>query len=197
MRISSVSPCNRSAARMACRFLIELGHERIGFMMRPGRPTIRRRLEGWQDALAEAGLNARPEDIISVGDWTPECAQLAIAQRIRRGELGMTALLCAADSLAMGVLSALKAHGILCPEAVSVMGIDNLPVSELLSPRLTTMHIPARDLGENAVEMLMDQIRHGPQLPRRTELACRLIARESTAAIGSDATERRPRSALA
>ncbi|MET0742262.1 MAG: LacI family DNA-binding transcriptional regulator [Microvirga sp.] len=197
MRISSVSPCNRSAARMACRFLIELGHERIGFMMRPGRPTIRRRLEGWQDSLAEAGLAARPEDVISVGDWTPECAELAMVERIGRGGLGFTALLCAADSLAMGALSALKAHGIPCPDDVSVMGIDNLPVSELLTPRLTTMHIPARDLGETAVEMLMDQIRHGPRLPRRTELACRLIARESTAAIGSEARERKPRRALA
>jgi DNA-binding LacI/PurR family transcriptional regulator len=197
MRISSVSPCNRSAARMACRFLIDLGHERIGFMMRPGRSTIRRRLEGWQDALVDAGLEARPEDIISVGDWTPECAELAIAERIAGGDLGVTALLCASDSLAMGVLSALRAHRIPCPGDVSVMGIDNLPVSELLTPRLTTMHIPARDLGENAVEMLMDQIRHGPQLPRRTELACRLIARESTAVAGTDAHERHPRRALA
>lgn len=185
MRISSVSPCNRSAARMATRFLIDLGHERIGFMMRPGRPTIRRRLEGWQDALVDAGLAARPEHVISVGDWTPECAEVAIAERVRQGDLGFTALLCAADSLAMGVLSALTTHQLRCPDDLSVMGIDNLPVSELLAPRLTTMHIPARDLGETAVEMLMDQIRHGPQLARRTELACRLIARKSTAAPGA------------
>jgi DNA-binding LacI/PurR family transcriptional regulator len=190
MRISSVSPCNRSASRMACRYLIDQGHRRIGFMMRPGRPTIRRRLEGWQDALIEQGLAADPGDIISVGDWTPECAELAIAERIARNGLGVTALLCASDSLAMGVLSALKAHRIPCPGDVSVMGIDNLPVSELLAPRLTTMHIPARDLGETAVEMLMDQIRHGPQLARRTELACRLIARESTAAVGPLARRR-------
>jgi DNA-binding LacI/PurR family transcriptional regulator len=181
MRISSVSPCNRSAARMACDHLIGLGHERIGFVMRPGRPTIRRRLEGWRDALFEHGLTCSDDDVVSVEDWTPECAERAIGERLDRGTLDVTALLCAADSLALGALSALSARQIACPRDVSVMGIDDLPISDLLTPRLTTMHIPARELGETAVEMLVEHATQGQRLVRRTELACRLIERDSTA----------------
>ncbi|WP_445504098.1 LacI family DNA-binding transcriptional regulator [Microvirga sp. G4-2] len=183
MRISSVSPCNRSATRMACDYLIGLGHERIGFVMRPGRPTIRRRLEGWRDALLEHGLPCSDENVISVEDWTPECAERAIGERLDKGQLDVTALLCAADSLALGALSALKARQIACPEEISVMGIDNLPISDLLTPRLTTMHIPARELGETAVEMLIELSTQGQRVVRRTELACRLIERDSTASV--------------
>lgn len=181
MRISSVSPCNRSATRMACDYLIGLGHQRIGFVMRPGRPTIRRRLEGWRDALSEHGLPCSDENVISVEDWTPECAERAIGERLDNGTLDVTALLCAADSLALGALSALTARQIACPGRISVMGIDNLPISDLLTPRLTTMHIPARELGETAVEMLVELSIQGQRVVRRTELACRLIERDSTA----------------
>ncbi|MBZ6075556.1 LacI family DNA-binding transcriptional regulator [Microvirga puerhi] len=183
MRISSVSPCNRSATRLACDYLIGLGHERIAFVMRPGRLTIQRRLEGWRDALLEHGLACPSDDIIEVEDWTPECAERAIGDRLDKGTLHVTAFLCAADSLALGVLSALAARQIHCPRDVSVMGIDDLPISDLLTPRLTTMHIPARELGETAVESLIGLTEGGPHLVRRTELACRLIVRDSTATV--------------
>lgn len=181
MRISSVSPCNRSATRMACDYLIGLGHKRIGFVMRPGRPTIRRRLEGWRDALTEHGLPCSDQNVISVEDWTPECAERAIGERLDKGTLDVTALLCAADSLALGVLSALTSRQIACPREISVMGMDNLPISDLLTPRLTTMHIPAHELGETAIEMLTELSTQGQRVIRRTELACRLIERDSTA----------------
>ncbi|UVF20429.1 LacI family transcriptional regulator [Microvirga terrae] len=181
MRISSVSPCNRSASRMACDYLIGLGHQRIGFVMRPGRTTIRRRLEGWRDALAEHGLPCPDENVIDVEDWTPECAEQAIGERLDRGALDVTALLCAADSLALGALSALTARQIACPDEMSIMGMDDLPISDLLTPRLTTMHIPARELGETAVDMLVELATHGERVVRRTELACCLVERDSTA----------------
>ncbi|MEV5407150.1 LacI family DNA-binding transcriptional regulator, partial [Streptomyces albidoflavus] len=152
----------------------------IAFVMKPGRPTIQRRFEGWRDALAEHGLACPDSHVIRVDDWTPECAERAIGARLDSGDLDVSALLCAADSLALGALSALAARQIACPGAVSVLGIDDLPFSELLSPRLTTMHIPARELGETAVETLIELTTQGQRLVRRTELACRLIIRDST-----------------
>ncbi|NIX78370.1 LacI family transcriptional regulator [Microvirga sp. c23x22] len=182
MRISSISPCNRSASRLACDYLVRLGHRRIAFVMKPGRVTIQRRLEGWADALQEHGIVAPSQDlVIKVDDWTPECAERAIGERLDGKTLNATALLCAADSLALGALSALSSRNILCPQDVSVLGIDDLPISDLLKPRLTTIHIPARELGETAVEMLIELAMQGQRLIRRTELACRLIMRDSTA----------------
>jgi DNA-binding LacI/PurR family transcriptional regulator len=182
MRVSSVSPCNRSASRLACDYLIDLGHKDIAFVMRPGRPTIQRRLEGWRDALVAHGLACPDDRVLAVSDWLPEEAERVVGQAIESGALaGVTAILCAADSLALGVLSALSARGIACPAAVSVVGIDDLPIADLLKPRLTTMHIPARELGETALDMLIDQTLRRDDVARRVELACRLIVRESSA----------------
>lgn len=183
MRISSVSPCNRSSSRLACDYLLALGHRDIAFVMKPGRPTIQRRLEGWRDALSAHGLPCSDDRILTVSDWVSEEAERVLGERLDSGGLkGVTAIVCAADSLALGVLSALSARGIACPEAMSVVGIDNLPVADLLKPRLTTMHIPARELGETAIDMLVDQALQTRGVPRRVELACRLVIRDSAGA---------------
>ncbi len=69
MRLSSVTPCNRSSARLAADHLIDLGHERILFLMRPGRRTIERRYEGWKDALLHRGLPFDKGLMVPVEDW--------------------------------------------------------------------------------------------------------------------------------
>ena len=150
--------------------------------MRPGRETIWRRLEGWRDALAARGFTGSDERMLRVSDWVPEEAERVVGEAFDSGRLeGVTAVLCAGDSLALGVLAALSARGIACPDEVSVVGIDDLPISDLLKPRLTTMHIPARELGETAIDMLADQALHRQRMARRVELACQLIVRESSA----------------
>ncbi len=91
MRLSSVTPCNRSSARLAADHLIGLGHQRILFLMRPGRRTIERRYEGWKDALLHHGLAADADLIVPVEDWLPELAAQAIASRIEARGLDFTA----------------------------------------------------------------------------------------------------------
>ncbi|MGO8373971.1 LacI family transcriptional regulator, partial [Rhizobium ruizarguesonis] len=70
--LSSVTPCNRSAAFIAAERLIKAGHKRILFMLRPGRRKIERRLEGWRDALQHHGLKADADLVLEVDDWLPE-----------------------------------------------------------------------------------------------------------------------------
>src|SRR5262245_21766609 len=72
MRLSSVTPCNRSAARMATEHLIRLGHCRIPFLMRRGRRTIERRFEGWEDAMRQRGPFETNGLAVEVDDWLPE-----------------------------------------------------------------------------------------------------------------------------
>ncbi|MHC1550458.1 LacI family DNA-binding transcriptional regulator [Phyllobacterium sp. K27] len=181
MRLSSVTPCNRSAARVAAEHLIKLGHERILFLMRPGRHTIERRREGWRDALLHHGLACADELVVPVEDWLPELAAQAIGKRLGEKGLDFTAVLAAGDSLAVGAMMGVQQAGYSVPGDVSVMGMDDLPQAAFLNPPLTTMHIPMRELGYVALDLLRDSLTNVPMPPRRVELACHLVLRDSTA----------------
>lgn len=180
MRLSSVTPCNRSAARLATDYLIQLGHRRILFLMRPGRRTIERRLEGWRDALTEHGLPASTDLVEAVEDWVPDLATQAIVRRISRQGLDFTAVLAAGDSLAAGAMVGAQQTGFTVPDDVSVMGIDDLPQAAFLTPPLTSMHIPKREIGMVALSLLHDALSGPPMPARRVELACHLVERRST-----------------
>ena len=181
MRHSSVTPCNRAAAQFAASHLIEFGHRRILFLLRRGRRTIQRRYEGWRDAMVAAGVGNVDDLVVEVGDWLPELAAKAIARRIDERGLDFTAVLTAGDSLAYGAMMGLDQKGVSVPEDVSVIGMDDLPQSAFSSPPLTAMHIPMREMGSEALGLLLDHLSGGPMLPRRVELACRLVTRQSTA----------------
>lgn len=181
MRLSSVTPCNRSAAQLATDTLLDLGHCRILFLMRPGRRTIERRQEGWQDALRHRGIHLSDDMLIAVDDWLPELATQAVADRIARKGLDFTAIVAAGDSLAAGAMMAVQQAGYRVPEDVSVMGMDDLPQASFLNPPLTTVHIPMREIGMTAVDLLRDLCTGVPTLPRRIELACHVVMRRSVA----------------
>lgn len=184
MRLDSIAPCNRSAARLATDHLLACGHRDLLFLQRPGRTTIQRRLEGWRDALRAAGRPADDARVLCVADWLPELAEEALGRHLDAGGAPFSAILCAGDSLAGGAVAALDARGLKVPGDISVMGMDDLPMVELWSPPLTTVHIPSRELGGIALDTLRQQIdgRIGP--PRRVELACRLVLRGSVAPRG-------------
>lgn len=179
MRLSSVTPCNRSAAALATRHLIELGHRRIAFMNKPGRRTILRRFEGWKDALAE---DFDPRLTIEVEDWTAEAARRSVTEALENG-LEFTAIVAAGDILAAGAVAALQSAGWKVPGEISVLGIDGLPQGQYLSPALSTVKIPMHAVGALSLDLLCETVRlrsAGIDLPaRRIELACELIRRAS------------------
>ncbi len=181
MRHSSVTPCNRSAAQLAAQHLLGLGHRRILFLMRRGRRTIERRYEGWRDALLSKGVTDLDDLVVEVRDWLPELAEEAVAQRIAARGLDFSAVLTAGDSLAYGAIRGVDRAGYSVPGDVSVVGMDDLPLSAFCSPPLTTMHIPMREIGAAALSLLLDDLSAVTLPSRRVELACRLVSRQSTA----------------
>lgn len=181
MRHSSVTPCNRAAAQFAAQHLLSLGHRRILFLMRRGRRTIERRYEGWRDALVARGVTDIDDLVVEVPDWLPELAEEAILQRIASRGLDFSAVLTAGDSLAYGAIRGIDRAGYDVPRDVSVMGMDDLPLSAFSSPPLTTMHIPMREIGAAALSLLLDDLSAVTLPSRRVELACRLVSRQSTA----------------
>ncbi|MER8366130.1 MULTISPECIES: LacI family DNA-binding transcriptional regulator [unclassified Mesorhizobium] len=187
MRHSSVTPCNRSAAMLAAQHLIGLGHRRILFLMRRGRRTIERRYEGWRDALITAGIAGFDDFVVEVQDWLPELASRAVTERIAARGLDFTAVLTAGDSLAFGAIAGVQEAGYSVPGDVSVVGMDDLPLAAFCNPPLTAMHIPMREIGSAALSLLLDDMAHSGSPPRRVELACNLVVRQSTAPARSGA----------
>ncbi len=181
MRHSSVTPCNRSAARLATEHLLNLGHQRVLFLMRRGRRTIERRFEGWQDALRAAGIISSAALVEEVNDWLPELAAQAVKDRIARQGLDFTAVLAAGDSLAVGAMLGVESAGYKVPDDVSVMGMDDLPQAAFHNPPLSTMHIPMREIGAAALDLLLDDLDGMKLPPRRVEFACHIVERRSTA----------------
>ena len=182
MHHSSVTPCNRSAARLATQHLLDLGHRRILFLMRRGRRTIERRFEGWQDALRERGAEAA-DLAVEVSDWLPDLAAEAIAERIAARGLDFTAVLAAGDSLAVGAMMGVHKAGYRVPDDVSVMGMDDLPQAAFQNPPLTTMHIPMREIGAASLDLLLNELGGMAMPPRRVEFACHIVKRQSTGAV--------------
>ncbi|AUH33529.1 LacI family DNA-binding transcriptional regulator [Paracoccus tegillarcae] len=178
MRLSSVTPCNRSAAALATQHLRELGHRRIALLTCSGRRTIARRQEGWRDAMGE---DADAALVIEVTDWRADLATDAVATRLTH-QPDFTAILATGDALAIGAYQALANAGLSVPGDVSVISIDGLPQTALLSPALTVMAIPMRDIGAVALDLLSGAAANPAAPRRRVELACDLIGRGSDAA---------------
>ncbi|MFV0335107.1 MAG: LacI family DNA-binding transcriptional regulator [Tropicimonas sp.] len=180
MRLSSVVPYNRAAAGLAVRHLRALGHERILFMARPGRTTIQRRMEGWRDSILPLAGDGWRDLVADAADWTPEAAREVLRAHIDRHGRNFTAILAAGDILAVGAIMGLKEMGLSVPGDISVVGIDGLPQSDFLDPPLTSVHIPMREIGAEAMNLLRDHIEDRTLIPRRLELSCRLVERAST-----------------
>ncbi|WP_428248267.1 LacI family DNA-binding transcriptional regulator [Ferrovibrio sp.] len=177
---------NRAAGRMITDYILRLGHRRIAFIGgRMGVSTSDLRFEGFCDALAAAGLQADPALCLRAdfrGDAAYTVAQplLAMAER-------PTAIVAANNVMALGALQAIGDLGFRCPQDVSVAGIDDFPWSTALRPRLTTVAQPIEEIGQAAVEMLLDQLTEGsaPAAAGRSRIfQPTLIARDSCAAVG-------------
>lgn len=164
------------AAAMATGHLLELGHRTVFHIAGPASwADARAREQAWAGALRAAG-RAVPEVIR--GDWTPESgyrAGLALA-----AVPGVTAVLVASDEMAFGVLRALRERTLRVPQDVSVVGIDDIPLSAYTAPPLTTVRQPFEEIGERVVRRLVNLIER-PTTPHHDEaITPALVVREST-----------------
>lgn len=179
---------NHLGARLAVEHLIALGHRRIGHILGPeGNILTRQRAEGTCDALAAAGI-APEENWFLPGDYTI-ASGVAAARRFLALDEKPSAMFCASDTMACGFMSELHRNGIRVPDDVSVVGFDDIELSEHFIPSLTTIRQPREAIGETAAEMLLGLIRaqQGEQQPagdahQGTVLPIELVVRGSTGA---------------
>jgi LacI family transcriptional regulator len=187
----SVDIDNVAAAHSACRHLIGLGRGRPGMIVHaPAEYTAATaRLEGFRRALDEAGLDAQTAPIVHAA-FTPESGQTAVEQLLD-GPDPPEALFVSSDTVALGVLHALKERGLRVPDDVALVGFDDIPTAVYVEPPLTTVHVPAFGLGWGAADLALRLIRGDDVIERHVLLEAGLIVRRSCgAAPRSQPTER-------
>jgi LacI family transcriptional regulator, galactose operon repressor len=173
----SVGVTNWAGGMTATEHLIELGHRRIGLIA--GRPAMlcnQARLDGYRAALNRAGIGVDPALIFTGAHHHPTALMAASAML----ELPdpPTAIFATNDIHAMGVYEAARLHGLRLPDALSVVGFDDIPMAEWVSPPLTTMRQPLAEMAALAIQMLLGK--EGSDLSHRMELATSLVIRSST-----------------
>ncbi|NNE80256.1 MAG: LacI family DNA-binding transcriptional regulator [Silicimonas sp.] len=149
---------NRAAMEALASHAIELGHSRIGVITAPteGNDRARGRIEGIRAAVSAAGMN--PEDLAieeteySVLNGADAFDRLMVVAR-------PSLVICGNDVLAAGALRRAGERGLSVPGEVSITGFDDIELARLVTPKLTTVRVPHRQMGEAAAEMLIGMTR--------------------------------------
>ncbi|BEP39383.1 LacI family DNA-binding transcriptional regulator (plasmid) [Variovorax sp. V59] len=178
---ASVGGNNEAAAYRACRYLIELGHTRIGMVaaISSNNDRATARVSGVRRALAESGLSLKPEWYIEVPYHLDDARQGARSLLSSPREGWPTAVVCGNDVIAYGVLLEAERRGLNVPDDLSVMGFDDLEWSRHLRPSLTTMHVPTDEVWTRAGEYLVRSL-SGRAAALHHEVDVSLVVREST-----------------
>jgi len=190
-REDSPYPCigfdNRSAAKKITEYLLDLGHHRFGIIAGISKNNDRAtlRVAGVMDALQAHGLELSDNHMVekSYDIWEGRHAMRFLMDRPKNER--PTAIVCGNDVLAFGCLLECLHSGIKVPEEISIVGFDDLPLSEHLTPGITTVHVPTVQMGHQAAEFLIDSLA-GKSPKLKINIPAQLVVRGSTGAPVSD-----------
>jgi LacI family transcriptional regulator len=177
--VSNVVLDNHRAGCLAAEHLLELGHRRIACITGPLKISLsRERLKGFQSTLAEKGVGLPPSHLYE-GDFFYQTGISGVSA-LREQGASYSALWAMNDLMGFGAMRALQELGMRVPEEVSVLGMDDLEIAEMVSPPLTTIHYPIKELVECAMELLIAQINSREFRSETIVLEPRLTVRGST-----------------
>ena len=178
--VSSVVPDEVGGGRTAVGELLRHGHRRVGFVTNiDDIPATHGRIEGYRQALAEAGVPFEARLVVAEVPDT-HGGQRAARQLLTAPDRP-TALFCFSDSMAMGAYHAAAELGLRIPQDVSVVGFDNHElIADGLRPELTSVALPHHDMGVRAVEQLLQEIDlAAPVTPSHQSVPCPIVRRSS------------------
>lgn len=176
---------NVAGGHTATAHLIGLGHRDIAIIKGVSHhPDAVDRVTGYENALSEAGISINPK-LICDGDFTAESGIAAINQLVENN-IHFTAVFTSNDTTAFGARLALDRHGIRVPQDVSLVGFDDQMESAFMTPPLTTIYQPAREMGRAASNAVMSLI--NKEEPAEVSTNAVLQVRESTATVRPRAT---------
>ncbi|MEW9870699.1 LacI family DNA-binding transcriptional regulator [Arthrobacter sp. HS15c] len=173
--VPSVHYDNAGGTRMATEHLLALGHRRIVYLgAQADHSTAEDRLRGYRQALEAAGLEVDP-GLVPDSTFELDTCQAAMEELVSAGR-DFTAVVAARDEIAVRALRVFRRHGINVPQDVSLVGYDDMPFMADLTPALTTVRVPYRELGRRAGRL----ISNGDAAFTDDVLPVELIVREST-----------------
>ena len=183
-REDSRHPCvgfdNVQAAYQIGSYLLDIGHRHIAMVagIRHGNDRAEARVEGVTAALAERGMRFGRGHLVE-HDYDIAEGRRA-ASRLLASPHRPTAIVCGNDVLAFGVLFECRARGVHVPRDISITGFDDLDLAANIEPPLTTIRVPAAEMGRRAADYLLAKLEKTPT-PEKTELQAALVVRETTA----------------
>ena len=180
-RVSNIRIDYLRGIRQAVQHLATLRHEKIGFITGPLLlKSARARKQAFVQSMQEIGLQVEPQFIVE-GDHTLEGGQAAFA-KLRKLKPWPTAILCSNDMTAIGVMRRSYEEKITIPEELSVIGFDNIRLSQYILPPLSTIEMSQSELGRLAFQALLSDVQRKVPKPEGTEyvLGTSLMLREST-----------------
>jgi LacI family transcriptional regulator len=179
-RFPSVVPAERRGGEAATRALIEAGHDRIAFISgEPWMDASDQRLEGYERALRAAGRTVDPT-LIESGNFMPSGGHAATHRLLERTR--PDAIFCANDLMAVGCYEALKERSERVGDTIAVMGYDDQEIAQHLTPPLSTVLLPHREMAQWCVRRILEDTADGGDQHR---MPCPIILRASHIVRGS------------
>jgi len=189
-KISKLLPCSKvlindqKAAMQAVQHLIDIGCKKIAHIRGPLNPqnSIDRFL-GYKKALEKNGLTFDPSLVYPCQNVTYEEGRM-FAERIHKEHPDVDGIFCITDLVAVGVISYFNEHNIRIPQDVALIGFSNWFISQVITPKLSSIRQPDHEMGVEAARVLLKEInqrKHNiPVVPELIELETGLVIREST-----------------
>ncbi len=186
--IACVNTDDKDGAYQAMRHVLERGHENIAILgIRSGVfghydeyvGTLRRRIDGYQRALNEAGLSLKNRAVRLIECECDSDGGYEVLHHLWSLKRRPTAIVAMADVIALGALRAAHELGVSVPEELALVGYDDIPASGLVCPPLTTVQQPTVEKGRMAVQTLVELLQQSDPVARHIVLPVMLIERKS------------------
>lgn len=179
MSFNGVLINNSDSSRMAVEYLIGKGHKKIGYLRGNYRiKAFRSRAVGYQVALNKGNIPLDRRYTITLATTMDGAYKDMVAYLKTNPELP-TAFFADNDMIAIGSAKALQEKGYKIPEDISIIGFDDLPFCEIMSPRLTTLRVSKQEMGQLAVRRISDMIKHGGDVKTKIQVCTQFVERDS------------------
>jgi DNA-binding LacI/PurR family transcriptional regulator len=179
---SGIRPDDIQGGRSAANVLLEHGHRDIAVITGPlNEECASDRLKGFIEELNSNNCHISKERIETC-DWLPQSGYQAMMNLLEK-QLPITALFCQSDMIAIGAMRAIRERNLCIPEDISIIGFDDIPLSNYLEPPLTTIHQDFDEIGRHAARLLIEKIEDPAKEPEFIFVENTLVIRNSVSTL--------------